>query len=320
MSSAAESFQSVRDQLDPEYREFVQSTITSRPPLHKLQWSSAIREAPRLVMDLGTTTPVEVGSKRAVNLGDYSVEVMIPPGEKPSQGWPVVLYVHGGGWVFGDASMDDEILSKACIDIQCATVSVDYRLAPEHPFPAGLDDAWNALIWLSQEGGGNIAAVVAQRASLASPPILLVYQALLIPAIDLSFSVDDRSRWTPSMVEHENIWSMPALNLFWFRDLYVPNVHDRTIPEVSPCFQEDKSAFEGMPPTWISVAELDTLCSEGKMYAAKLRTRGVSVTLKTLKGLPHTGLKANRVCNGVRNHHDELIEALRGAFSGGGKV
>ncbi|KAG8681655.1 hypothetical protein FRC11_000821 [Ceratobasidium sp. 423] len=302
MSSPEESFRSVRDQLDPEYGDFVQSTMTFRPPLHKLQWSPAIRQAPRLVMDLGTTTPVEVGSKHTINLGDYSVQVMIPPGEKPSQGWPVVLYVHGGGWVFGDAGMDDEILSKACIDVQCATVSVDYRLAPEHPFPAGLDDVWNALIWLSKEGereigidpkriaivgtsaGGNLAAVVAQRASLASPRIPLVYQALIIPAIDLSLSANDRSKWTPSMIEHENIWSMPALNVFWFRDLYVPNVHDRTTPGVSPCFQEDKSAFEGMPPTWISVAELDTLCSEGEMYAQKLRNYGVPVTLKMLKG------------------------------------
>ncbi|CUA73110.1 AB hydrolase superfamily protein C1039,03 [Schizosaccharomyces pombe 972h-] [Rhizoctonia solani] len=218
-------------------------------------------------------------------------------------------------------------------DVQCVTVSVDYRLAPEHPFPAGLDDVWDALVWLSKDGeheleidpkriaitggsaGGNLAAATAQRASLATPRIPLVYQALITPVINASFSADDRSRWTPSMIEHEHNWDLTVLEMLWFRDLYLPIVHDRTKPDASPCYQNDELAFEGMPPTWISVAEVDTLRSEGEMYAEKLRAYGVPVTLRTLKGLPHTGVKCDRVCRQVRNHHDELAKALQKAFA-----
>ncbi|CAE6537793.1 unnamed protein product [Rhizoctonia solani] len=333
MSSATGIPQAVLDQLDPEYRAFIISTgITVQSPINETRWSPALRQA-YLGTDTGSNQPMQVGSKRTTQLGDYSVQVMTPPGEKPSRGWPAVLNSHRGGWVLGDAGAEDVMLSKICVNAQCVTVSVEYRLAPENPFPVGLDDVWNALLWLSKEGehelgidneriaimggsaGGNLAAVVAQRAALASPRIPLVYQALITPVIDTSFSADDRSRWTPSMVEHENNWDLTVLEMLWFRDLYLPNVHDRTKPEASPCYQEDKSALEGMPPTWISVAEVDTLRSEGEMYAEKLRTYGVPVTLKILKGLPHTGIKCDRVCDQVRKHHDELVKALRKAFA-----
>ncbi|KAG8751134.1 hypothetical protein FRC11_009670, partial [Ceratobasidium sp. 423] len=301
MSSPTGIPQTVLDQLDPEYRAFIISSgVTVQPPINEIQWSPALRQA-YLGTDSGSSQPTQVGSKRTIQRGRYSVQVMTPPGERPCQGWPAVLYAHRGGWALGDAGAEDVMLSKICVDAQCVTVSVDYRLAPEHPFPAGLDDVWDALVWLSAEGerelgidtkriaimggsaGGNLAAVVAQRASLASPRIPLVYQALITPVIDASFSADDRSRWTPSMIEHEDNWDLGVLEMLWFRDLYLPNVHDRTKPEASPCYQENKSAFEGMPPTWISVAEVDTLRSEGEMYAEKLRAYGVPVTLKTLK-------------------------------------
>ncbi|KAH7342146.1 alpha/beta hydrolase fold-domain-containing protein [Rhizoctonia solani] len=279
--------------------------MTVQPPINESQWSPAFRE-PGPPTDRGSSQPMEVGSKRTIQRANYLVQVMTPPGERPGRGWPAILYAHRGGWVLGDAGAEDELLSRLCVDAQCVTASVDYRLAPEHPFPAGLDDVWNALVWLSKEGdrelgidpqriavmggsaGGNLAAVVAQRASLTTPRIPLVYQALITPVIDTSFSADDRLRWTPSMIEYEDNWDLRVLEMLWFRDLYLPNVHDRTKPDGSPCYQENKLAFEGMPPTWISVAEVDTLRSEGELYAEKLRAHGVPVTLKTLKGEQRT--------------------------------
>ncbi|KAF8757241.1 Lipase esterase [Rhizoctonia solani] len=206
------------------------------------------------------------------------------------------------------------------------------RLAPEHPFPSGLDDLWDALVWLSKEGERelgidptNIAiaggsAGKSRRSSGSTcislfSPIPLVYQALITPVIDASFSSDDRSRWTPSMIQYEHNWDPTVLEMLWFRDLYLPSVDDRYKPDASPCLQENKSAFENMPPTWISVAELDTLRSEGEMYAEKLQAHGVPVTLTVLRGLPHAGIKADRVCKQVRKHHKELAAALRKAFS-----
>ncbi|KAL5635254.1 hypothetical protein ACGC1H_003073 [Rhizoctonia solani] len=301
MSTAVEIPQHVLDRLDPEYQALIQSNGTLPPPLHKFEWSPAVRQAVTS-SDYGTSEPVEVGSICTIQLGHFSVRVMTPPGEKPSRGWPVILNIHGGGWVLCNAATDDYILSKLCIGAECVTVSVDYRLAPEHPFPAGLNDSWDALIWVSKEGeqaigvdpkrialmgcsaGGNFAAAVAQRACLASPPIPLVFQNLLVPALNLSFSVTKRENWTPSMLEHEHIWALSVADVFWYIDLYVPNGRDRTNPEVSPGLQEDKSAFKGMPPTWVTVADMDVLCSEAEMYAEKLRAHGIPATLKTLKG------------------------------------
>ncbi|CAE6493215.1 unnamed protein product [Rhizoctonia solani] len=273
MSNTVGIPQATLDQLDPEYLVFIPSSgKTLQPHFNEFQWAPAFRQSGPLT-DRGNSEPMEV---------------MAPPGERPDRGWPMILYAHRGGWVLGDAGAEDEMLNA-----QCVTVSVDYRLAPKHPFPAGLDDVWNALNWLSKE----------------------VYQALITPVIDASFSADDRSWWTPSITEHEDNWDLTVLEMLRFRDLYLPNVHDRTKPDASPCYQENRLAFEGMPPTWISIAEVDTLRSEGEMYAEKLRTYGVSVTLKILKGLPHTGIKCDRVCGQVRRHHDELAKALQKAIA-----
>ncbi|KAJ1307165.1 hypothetical protein OPQ81_001282 [Rhizoctonia solani] len=331
MTNAIGIPQAVLDQLDPEYRGYlISGGFTVQPPINESQWSSALRQARPATESV--SKPVEVGSKRRIQRANYSVQVMAPPGERPSRGWPAILYAHRGGWALGDAEAEDGMLSRICVDTPCVTVSVDYRLAPEHPFPAGLDDVWDALVWLSKEGedelgidpkriaimggsaGGNLAAVVTQRASLTTSRIPLVYQALITPVIDTSFLADDRSRWTPSMIEHEDNWDLTVLEMLWFRDLYIPKVHDRTKPEASPCYQEDKSVFEGMPPTWISVAEMDTLRSEGEMYAEKLKSYGIPVALRTLTGLPHTGIKCDMVCEQVRKHHDELVKALQKAF------
>ncbi|CCO36901.1 lipase, putative [Rhizoctonia solani AG-1 IB] len=333
MSTATEIPQHVLDKLDPEYKAFILSIGTTvPPPLNKFSWSAALRQAGPTT-DSGSSEPIDVGSKRTIQRGGYSAKVMIPPGEKPGRGWPVVLYAHRGGWVFGNAEAEDNMLSRLCVEAVCVIVSVDYRLAPEYPFPAGLDDVWDALVWLSKEGeheigidprrvavmggsaGGNLAAAVAQRASLASPPIPLVYQALITPVINTSFSANDRSQWTPSMIEHEDNWDLTVLEMLWCRDLYLPRVEDRQRPDASPCFQEEKLAFEGMPATWISVAEVDTLRSEAEMYAEKLRAHRVPVTLKVLRGLTHTGIKSDRVCESVRKHHEELAADLRKAFS-----
>ncbi|CAE6492751.1 unnamed protein product [Rhizoctonia solani] len=170
--------QDVLNQLDPEYREFILSSgMTAQPPINESHWSPAFRE-PGPPVDRGSSQPMEVGSKRTIERVNYSLQVMSPLGERPGRGWLVILYAHRGGWVLGDAGAEDELLSRLCVDVECVTVSVDYRLAPEHPFPAGLDDVWDALVWLSKEGnrelgidpwriavmggsaGGNLAAVV----------------------------------------------------------------------------------------------------------------------------------------------------------------
>jgi acetyl esterase/lipase len=132
--------------------------------------------------------------------------------------------------------------------------------------------------------GGNLAAVIAQRASLASPRITLALQILTVPATNLTYTASDKSQWTPSMIEHQNVFALRALDMFWCIDHYVPKIEDRASPDASPLLQNDKKAYEGLPLALILVTELDVMKSEGEMYAEKLKAHGVPVMLKEYKG------------------------------------
>ncbi|KAH7342131.1 Alpha/Beta hydrolase protein [Rhizoctonia solani] len=316
--------------LAPGYREFVEANPSRLPSLHGAPWSPAFRQPlPGGPPDMGAEPPIPVGSQSTIDLGNFSLQVMVPDGEKPAAGWPAVLFIHGGGWVFGDAAMDNGLLSRMCMGAKCVVVSVEYRLAPEHVYPAALNDSWESLLWLYRNGaehlaidptrialmgtsaGSSLAAIVAQRASLNSPRIPIKLQVLLVPVIDASFTAEDRSRWTQSMVEYEDNFSLPVLNMFWLRDKYLPDPKDRTHPEASPNYQENQVAFSGMPSTLIAVAELDSLRSDGELYAQKLEQYGVPVTVKVLKGITHMAVRADRVCETARVFRDELIEFVK---------
>ncbi|KAG8684630.1 hypothetical protein FRC11_011825 [Ceratobasidium sp. 423] len=328
--------QALLDRLVPDYRAFVEAQPrAARVPLHTIEWSPEFRaiisSAPP--PDLGQAAPVPVGSTRRIDLGKFSVRVLIPEGERPNEGWPVLLFIHGGGYMLGNAESGISFFSSACVEAKCVVVSVDYRLAPEHPYPAAIDDCWEAFRWLRGAGkeelgvdisrvavagvssGATLSAIIAQRASLASPRIPLVLQILVVPGADMTFTVEDQSRWTPSMLEYQNVWALRALDMLWLRDHYLPNVEDREKPDASPLLQEDKKAYEGLAPALVIVNELDILKDEGIIYAEKMREHGVSVTLKEVKGVTHIGLAADRVCEIARTLRTEEIEALKNAFS-----
>ncbi|KAF8700572.1 Lipase esterase, partial [Rhizoctonia solani] len=328
--------QTLLDLFVPDYRAFVEAQQpATRVPFHTIEWSPEYRQiissAPP--PDLGQAAPIAVGSTRTFDLGKFKVLVSTPMGERPSEGWPVLLFIHGGGYLLGNAETGISFFSRACVEAKCVVVSVDYRLAPEHPYPAAIDDCWNAFEWLRGTGkeelgldtsrvavagvssGGTLSAVIAQRASLASPRIPLVLQILIVPGTDMTFTVDDKSKWTPSMLEYQNVWALRALDMLWLRDHYLPNVEDRAKPDASPLLQEDDKAYEGLAPALVIVTEFDILKSEGIMYAEKMRERGVTVTLKEVKGLSHLGLSADHVCEISRAVRAEEIDYLKKAFS-----
>lgn len=159
--------QAILDRLDPDYRAFVESQPpASRVSLHIFQWSPAFRQAPP---DLGQASPVSIGSTRTIDFGKFSVLVLMPDRESLSGGWPVLFFVHGGGWFLGNAETGIEFFSRACVgtlvlpghssrlvdsrvEARCVAVSVDYRLALEHLFPAAVEDSWEALLWLNSNG------------------------------------------------------------------------------------------------------------------------------------------------------------------------
>ncbi len=178
-----------------------------------------------------------------------------------------LVWCHGGGWVTGDLEYSDELCRFLARDAKCTVVSVDYRLAPEHPYPAALNDVRTALTSLDglvaiggDSAGGNLAAVCAREHCSR-----LAFQVLVYPVTDHDFA-------GPS-----------DLPLGWFWDNYVPDVSMRDHPDLSPL----RADLAGLPPAHIVVAGNDPLHDEGIAYADSLRVAGVPVTVTDYPSLVH---------------------------------
>nr|MBA2282845.1 alpha/beta hydrolase [Acidimicrobiia bacterium] len=207
---------------------------------------------------------------------------------RPAGGDPVgtLAWFHGGGWVIGNLESADATCRKLCRGAGVVVVSVDYRLAPEHPYPAGLEDAWAGLEWVAanaavlgvdgerlavggDSAGGNLAALVALRARDLGAPILR-HQLLVYPATDLRMG-------HPSIAENGDGYFLTREAMSWFADHYLgpDRSHgDPADPAVSPLLADD---LLGVAPGHVITAELDPLRDEGDAYAARLADAGVAV-------------------------------------------
>jgi acetyl esterase len=202
------------------------------------------------------------------------------------------VYLHGGGWVTGDLEYSDSLCRHLAADAGCEVLSVDYRLAPEHPFPTPLEDAYGALCWAEDQlaagrplvvagdsAGGALAAACAQRSRDESGPHLSG-QLLVYPVLDADLS---RESYTANrgMV-------LGPQEMEWFWDHYLPDARGRGHPSASPLRAENLSR---LPPTVLVVADLDPLRDEGLAYATRLSGSGVPVRLRHVPGLVHGFLR-----------------------------
>ncbi|GLR68243.1 acetylhydrolase [Acidocella aquatica] len=203
------------------------------------------------------------------------------------------VYFHAGGWVIGDLDLADATCRRIAGAAQGEIISVDYRLAPEHPFPQPLDDAFAALQWAARErpgpllvmgesAGGNLAAACAIRARAAGGPAL-AGQCLAYPVTDHDFGTGSYRD-----VGDKN-WLLSTADMRWFWDNYCPPGTDRTDPLVSPLHVENPA---GLPAALIVNGELDPLCDEGVAYAARIRNGGVLVVTRRDPGMVHGYLSA----------------------------
>ena len=205
---------------------------------------------------------------------------------------PVVMWFHGGGWVLGNVVDHDPLCTFVAAEVGCVVVSVDYRMAPEHPAPVAVDDCVDATTWVGVSGdvlradasrmavagdsaGGNLAAVVAQVLRDHGDHRLR-YQALIYPATDLTMS-------SASIGEHANAGGLTQRSMHAFRDHYVPAGHDLRDPLLSPLF----GRLDGLPPALVQTADLDPLRDDGTRYASALRDAGVPVRLTNYLRVPH---------------------------------
>jgi acetyl esterase len=229
---------------------------------------------------------------------------------------PVVVFFHGGGWVLGGLNGYDAICRRVAGENGAVVVSVAYRLAPEHKYPAQVEDAYDATCWVAQHAtelgasadklivmgdsaGGNLAAVVSLMArDLAGPQI--AYQVLLYPSVDSS--TDFRSK---QLYDDTPLLSRQTMD--YFRDLYFQPSVDLKDPHVSPLLADDLSH---LPPALVLTAEYDPLSDEGKAYADRLRASGNSVTFVCYPGMPHGFLSFGWLASGTKAAFAQIKQAL----------
>jgi acetyl esterase len=235
---------------------------------------------------------------------------------------PLVVYYHGGGWVVGDLETHDATCRFLAREIDAAVLSIDYRLAPEHRFPAAVDDACAAFAWAVREAealcgnptciavagdsaGGNLAAVVSQLAVASGGPRPAA-QLLLYPATDFSTK-------RPSYRLFASGFALTDANTNWFRDQYLPDEAARRDPRASPLLAPD---LRGLPPAVIVTAGFDVLRDEGEAYARRMEEAGVRVVLRRCGGQIHGFASATGVSPAAARDVKEAARLLRELLAG----
>ena len=253
----------------------------------------AARAAMRSRLLGGKDTPIGAVEDRTIPgpTGAIPVRIYTPVGggSAPLAGF---IFFHGGGFVIGDLETHDDLCRGLANGSMCRVLSVDYRLAPECPFPAAVEDCWAATQWIcahaaefgiagpiaigGDSAGGNLAAVVTQLAKAGGPK--LAFQLLIYPVTQLG------GPDTPSMRENAKGYFLERESMQWFTRLYCPDAAHRSDPRLSPLLAADLS---GLPPAYVVTAGFDPLRDEGKAYADKLDAAGVPVTYVDYPGMIH---------------------------------
>lgn len=288
------------------------------PPINSLSVDGA-RQLLEDVFD-PPETPEPVGSVREFTIdgpaGDLPVRIYTPDGQTP---FPVLVYFHGGGWALGSLETHDATCRALTNAAECVVVSVDYRLAPEHPFPAGVEDCYAAVRWVAEHpgavhgapdqiavggdsAGGNLAAAVAQVARDFDGPDL-THQVLMYPVTDYSFD-------TTSYEENAEGYFLTRAYMEYFWDHYLQSDLDGQNPYASPLRARD---LEGLPPATVLTAGFDPLCDDGIAYADRLESAGVSVAHRNYDDMIH-GFASMLNLDVARQAVENVGRDLQGSF------
>lgn len=287
--------------LDPDSAAVYQAFLDSgRPPFETITPAEARefylqgRVANPDPPDMKSVRPLAIPSPPASIAGSIPARIYTPLKLRQTAGLaPCLVFFHGGGWVIGDLDTHDVVCRKLAVEGELIVISVDYRLAPEHKFPAAVDDAINATTWISanakqfgvdaarltvggDSAGGNLAAVVALAAREANGPAI-AGQLLVYPATDFAMS-------HPSHREPETSLLLTHSVIRWFRDHYLNEAADGENWRASPARAK---TLAGLPPAFVLTAGADPLRDEGDEYALRLKQAGVAVTHRTFPGQFH---------------------------------
>ncbi|HXG20258.1 MAG TPA: alpha/beta hydrolase fold domain-containing protein [Methylomirabilota bacterium] len=306
--------------LHPQVKAALDAMTAAGPPLHRLTPQEARKAIEAMRATRGE--PERVAKIENVTFrgpgGPLPARIYIPDGRGP---FPVLLYFHGGGWVVGSIETVDASCRSLANQAGCIVISADYRLAPEHKFPAAAEDAYAAAQWTAlniasfygdparlavggESAGANLAAVAAIMAQERGTPSF-VLQLLLYPALNYAFD-------TPSCKENAEGYFLTTEMMQWFWKQYLTTDADGENPYASPLRVK---RLQGMAPAAIFTAEFDPLRDDGAAYAAKLREAGIPVTYKCQEGLIHGYMGMASAVEPAKKARDEAAAALRAAFA-----
>ncbi len=288
------------------------------------QWELPITEVRQAFRNLWTPAmtgePVPVSRIEDITIpgtdGPIPTRIYAPDSPAPR---PIMLYFHGGGYVKGGIEESDAFCRNLAHVTRYMVLSIDYRLAPEHPFPAALDDAVAATIWAGtnavdlggvpgpivlcgESAGGNLAAVTCLRLRSDSR-VAIGYQVLLQPVVDFTLSY-------PSIATLPTECLVPRDDLAWYYATYRSDQCDPRDPRVSPIFADDLS---GLPPTLIIAAEYDTLRDEAEAYADRLKAARVTTRYICASGMIHGFLQMRGIVPDAQIAIEEISSFTKGA-------
>jgi acetyl esterase len=326
--------------LNPRIEQIIDMVgRAKRPPLHELtpQQARASYEKSAPILEIASApmfsvedlaVPVQdgaTGPNGTTGTTGTTIRARLYHAVEPhwAQPAPALVYSHGGGFTVGSVATHDAICRMFARDAQCAVLSVDYRLAPEHKFPVAVNDAFDALRWLHENAaaygidasrialggdsaGGTLATVNAVLARDAGIPIVL--QLLIYPGTSSHQQTDSHARLA-------NGYLLAGTTIQWFFSQYLRRAEDRVDWRFAPLDGTlGAPDFSGIAPAWIAIAEYDPLSDEGAAYADKLRAAGNAVTLARYDGMIHEFFKMGGYVPEVAQAHADAAAALRAAF------
>jgi acetyl esterase len=290
------------------------------PPLHQ-QGAQMARQSYR--MGVGASEVPRAPMARIENFSiparsGHSIPARLwAPLDAP--GLPVMLYLHGGGFVIGGIDTCEAMCRSVAAQSGVAVVAIDYRLAPEHKYPAALDDTWDAIEWLRREGaslgldasrlalggdsaGGTLAASAALMCRDAGVPLRL--QAMFYPSVQLSLQTDSFKAFSKGLM-------LDAELMAWFDAQY-------QVPGQALDWRREPlkaASHAGVAPAWIGLAQCDPLADDGRLYAAALEKAGVSAAVKVYEGTVHDFINMGRFLPQAAQAHADMAQALRHALA-----
>ncbi|KAK3359597.1 Alpha/Beta hydrolase protein [Lasiosphaeria hispida] len=296
---------SIRDKLDPEYVELHDAKVQYIQPLElDTSWTPESRSRPS-ALAFAVQRTVDVGKVYDQDVEDFQIRVFVPAGDAPVEGWPCLVWYHGGGWVNGGLDSENGFLAHACKYVQCVVVTVNYRHAPEHPYPAAIKDAFRGFEWATSpenaetlsidtsrlaiggtSAGGGLAASVGLKILKDSDQTTIpkpCFQLLICPVIDNTATTE--SAW--STAKHSPFLTPGRME--WYRQKYFQGTDgsERMNWEASPCFAPTE-LLGGSPDSFIGIAECDLLAPEAIKYAATLEGLGARVESRVYPGATHS--------------------------------